>query len=46
VVEEVAVEEVMVEELDTTYVAVVAVTTDDVVDLTLLEVDEGLEPPS
>jgi hypothetical protein len=32
----------VVEELDSTDVAVVAVTTDDVVDATLLEVDEGL----
>jgi hypothetical protein len=41
--------EVVVDELDDTVVAVVAavvVATEDVVDVALLEVDEGLEPPS
>lgn len=36
----------MVVELDTTDLPVVVVTTGDVVDTAVLEVDEGLEPPS
>jgi hypothetical protein len=41
--------EVVVDELDDTVVAVVVavvVATEDVMDAALLEVDEGLEPPS